>query len=56
MKYDIMWGRLLNSKNIFALQRKVVRIVVGAKPRNLCRSMFFKILEILPLLYEYTHS
>jgi hypothetical protein len=45
----------LRVKKIFTLQKKIIRIMAGAKPRNLCTSLF-KTLEILPLPYKYIFS
>jgi hypothetical protein len=56
MKYGIIsGGNLSNSKRIFTLQKKIIRIMAGIKPRNLYRSMFKK-LEILPLPRVYIFS
>jgi hypothetical protein len=56
MKYGIIfWGNSSNSKKIFTLQKKIVRLMAGAKPRNSCRSLF-KRLEILTLPCEYIFS
>jgi hypothetical protein len=55
MKYGIIWGNSSNSKRIFTLQKKIIRIMAGAKPRNLCRSLFKK-LGILPLPCGYIFS
>jgi hypothetical protein len=41
MKYGIIfWGNSSNSKKIFALQKKIRRVMVGARPTNSCRSLF----------------
>jgi hypothetical protein len=48
----IFWGNSPNSKMIFTLQKRTVRIIAGVKSRNLCRNLFMR-LEILPLPYEY---
>jgi hypothetical protein len=40
-----------NNKKIFTLQKKIVRLMAGVKPRNSCRSLF-KRLEILALPCE----
>jgi hypothetical protein len=45
----------VNFQRIFTLQKKIIRIMAGAKPRNLCRSLFKK-LEILPLPCECIFS
>jgi hypothetical protein len=56
MKYGIIfWGNSSISKNVFTLQKKVIRIVAGVKPRNSCKNLF-KRLEILPLPCEYIVS
>jgi hypothetical protein len=56
MKYGIVfWGNSLNSKKIFTLKKKIVRLMAGVKPRNSCRSLF-KRLEILALPCEYIFS
>jgi hypothetical protein len=44
-------GNSSNSKRIFTLQKKIIRIIAGTKPRNLCRRLFKK-LEILSLPRE----
>jgi hypothetical protein len=39
MKYEIIFGgNSSNSKKIFALKEKMVRLMAGVKPRNSCRS------------------
>jgi hypothetical protein len=53
MKYGIIFGgNSLNSKMIFTLQKRTVRIIAGVKPRNSCRNLFMR-LEMLPLPCEY---
>jgi hypothetical protein len=53
MNYGIILGvNLSNSKKIFTLQKKIVRLMAGVKLRNSCRSLF-KRLEILTLPCEY---
>jgi hypothetical protein len=32
-------GNLFNSEKIFTLQKKIIRITVGAKPKILCGSL-----------------
>jgi hypothetical protein len=35
MKYGIiLWGNSSGSKKVFTLQKRTVRIIVGAKPQN----------------------
>jgi hypothetical protein len=56
MKYGIIfWGNSTDSKKVFTLQKKTVRIMVGVKPQNSCRGLF-KILQILLLPCEYISS
>jgi hypothetical protein len=55
IKYRIIFrGNSSNSRNIFALQKKI-RIMVGAHPRTPCRSLLKK-LEILPVPCQYIFS
>jgi IS1 family transposase len=51
----MFWGNSSNSKQIFTLQKKIIRIMVGAQPRTPCRSLFKK-LEILPVPCQYIFS
>jgi hypothetical protein len=56
MKYRIIFlGSSSDSKKVFTLQKKIVRIMVGVKPQNSCRDLF-KRFQILPLLCEYIFS
>jgi hypothetical protein len=44
MRYGIIFGgSSSNSKMIFTLQKRLVRIMAGAKPRYSCRSPFYEI-------------
>jgi hypothetical protein len=53
MKYGILfWGNSPNSKMIFTLQKRTVRIIGGVKSRSSCRNLFMR-LEILPLPCKY---
>jgi hypothetical protein len=53
MKYGIIfWGISSECKKVFALQKKIVRIMVGIKPQNSCRNLY-KRLQILPPPCEY---
>jgi hypothetical protein len=58
MKYEIiLGGNSPDSKKVFTLQKKIVRIMVGVKSRNSCRDpLVFKRLQILPLPCEYIFS
>jgi IS1 family transposase len=51
----IFWGNSSSSKTVFTLQKNVIRIIAGVKPRNSCRNLF-KRLEILHLPCEYIFS
>jgi hypothetical protein len=56
MKYGIIfWGISSDSKKVFTIQKKIVRITGCAKPQNYCRDLF-KRLQILPLPCEYIFS
>jgi IS1 family transposase len=56
IKYGIIfWGNSSNSRNIFTLQKKIMRIMVGAHPRTSCRNLLKK-LEILPVPCQYIFS
>jgi hypothetical protein len=44
IKYRIICGgNSSNSRKIFTLQKKIIRIMVGAHPRTPCRSLFKKL-------------
>jgi hypothetical protein len=45
-------GNSLNSKIIFTLQKRTVRIIAGVKSKNSCRNIFMR-LQILRLPWEY---
>jgi hypothetical protein len=54
--YGIMfWGNSPNSRKIFTLQKKTMRIMIGAHPRTSCRRLFKK-LDIVPLPSQYIYS
>ena len=56
MKYGIIfWGNSINSKHIFILQKKGIRIMARAGKRDSCRNLFKKF-EILTLPCEYIFS
>jgi len=46
--WNNFWGNSLNSKMIFTLQRRTVRIIAGVKSRTSCRNLFVSS-EILPV-------
>jgi hypothetical protein len=50
----IFWGNSSNIGHVFLLQKKVIRITVGASSRCSCRSLFRKLgILTLPCLYIY---
>jgi hypothetical protein len=51
----IFWGNSSDSKKVFTLQKKIVRIMVEVKPQHSCR-VIPKRLQILPLPCEYIFS
>jgi hypothetical protein len=56
MKYRIIfWGNSHNSREIFTLHKKIIRIMASVKPTNSCKSLF-KRLEILTLPCKYIFS
>jgi hypothetical protein len=56
IKYRIIfWDNSSNSKKIFTLQKKIIRIMVSSQPRTPRRSLFKK-LEILPIPCQYIFS
>ena len=55
MKYGIIfWGNSSDSKKVFTLQKKIVRVMIGVKSRNSCRDLF-KRLQILTLPCGYIY-
>jgi hypothetical protein len=41
LKYGIMfWGNSPNSRTIFVTQKRILRSIVGAKPRDSCKEIF----------------
>jgi len=51
----IFWGNCTNSRCVFKLQKRAIRIIMGAKNRDSCKE-FFKLLKILPLYAQYIYS
>jgi len=51
----IFWGTSTHSEYIFKLQKRIIRVIKGARIRDSCRE-FFKILKILPLSYQSIFS
>ena len=56
LKYGIIfWGNAPFSKNIFKIQKRIIRIMSGSGKYDSCRELFKK-LQILPLQSEYIFS
>jgi hypothetical protein len=56
MSYEIIfWGNSSYSVKIFKLQKRVIRIITGAKNRDSCRELF-KNLKILTLVSQFIFS
>jgi len=52
----ILWGNSSYSRKIYTLQKRIIRIMMGAHPTTYCRNLFkkFEILKI-PSLYTYIY-
>jgi len=50
----ILWGISSDSRKIFTLQKRTIRIMMGAHPRTSCRELFKK-LEILTIPSQYIY-
>jgi hypothetical protein len=47
MKYGIIfWGNLYNSRKIFTLPKKIIRIMASVKHRNSCRSLLKRLRDL----------
>ena len=51
----ILWGNSSYSRKIFTLQKRIIRIMIGAHPRTSCREILKK-LEILTIPSQYMYS
>jgi hypothetical protein len=51
----IFWGNSTKCKCVFKLQKRAIRIIMGARNNGSCTE-FFKILKILPLSAQYIYS
>jgi hypothetical protein len=51
MNYGLFWGNSSYS-NIFRLQRRIIRIITGARTGDSCRQIF-KILKLFPRQSQY---
>jgi hypothetical protein len=56
MSYGIIfWGNSSYAKKVFILQKKIIRIISNAGPRDSCREIF-KRMQIMTLYSQYIHS
>ena len=56
MSYGLnFWGNLTNSKCVFKLHKRAIRIIIGTRNNDSCRE-FFKLLKMLPLCAQYIYS
>jgi hypothetical protein len=56
MSYEVIfWGNSTDSKRVFIIQKKIIRIMAGVKRRVSCRELFKKF-NILPLMSEFLLS
>jgi hypothetical protein len=56
MNYGIIfWGNFSQSTQVFKMQKKAIRIIMGRSNRESCRNLF-KELNILPLISQYILS
>ena len=51
----IFWGKSTNSKCVFILQKRAVRIIIGTR-NNVSSREVFKLLKILPLSAQHIYS
>jgi hypothetical protein len=51
----IFWGNSTDSKSVFIIQKKIIRIMAGVKQRISCRELIKKF-NILPLVSEFLLS
>jgi hypothetical protein len=51
----VFWGNSSHSGNIFKLQKRIIRIIMGTRPSDSCRELF-KVLKILPLTSQCIFS
>ena len=56
MSYGVIfWGNSCSSKEIFAIQKRIIRILTNKSKRDSCRDLF-KQLQILTLPSQYIYS
>jgi hypothetical protein len=45
------WGNTVNSKNVFMVQKKIIRIIMNVNPKICCRGLFRCLNTLLALLF-----
>jgi hypothetical protein len=55
LSLESLWGNFSQSVNIFKLQKRIIGIIMGSRPKDACGE-YFKILQILPLASQYLLS
>jgi hypothetical protein len=51
----IFWGNSSSSKDIFKIQKRIIRVITNSRRSDSCRELF-KQLDILPLQSQYIYS
>jgi hypothetical protein len=51
----VFWGNYACSVRVFRRQKRIIRIIMDARPGSSCRA-FFKTLHILPVASQYIYS
>jgi hypothetical protein len=49
------WGNAVNSKNVFIIQKRLIRVIMNVNPKISCQGLF-KRLNILPFYSQYVYS
>jgi hypothetical protein len=55
MTHIVFWGNSTDCKRVYSIQKKIIRILLGAKKRVSCRELFKKF-NVLPLVSEFLWS
>jgi len=56
MTYGLLfWGNSSHGMEVFGLQKKIIRIMMGSRSRDFCRE-FFKTVGILPFTAHYIYT
>jgi hypothetical protein len=49
------WGNVVNSKNVFMVQKRIIRIIMNVNPKISCQGLF-RYINILPFYSQYMYS